>query len=134
MVLAPIDDVERNAHGLHDRGAGTAEVMRCPLAALTIASPFLYIQPAYATPQRLQNEAQLPPDLTRTELRFGDAIRWIGYRVESTRVQPGDTLIVTLYWQGLRSMSVNYSTGIRLFAGANWPPPTLPTTEFWSMP
>jgi hypothetical protein len=87
------------------------------IAALALLSPFLYIQPAYAAPSRLQSESQLPAGLTRTELLFDDKIRWIGFRVNTPkeRVQPGDVLDLTLYWQGLKPMGKNYSAFLRLF-------------------
>ncbi|MCL5997273.1 MAG: glycosyltransferase family 39 protein [Chloroflexi bacterium] len=100
------------------------------LALLTLASPFLYIRPAYAIPPQLRDgqtfpldipcndlrdQGLLPSNMTCTELRFEDAIRWIGYRVETERVQPGQEFVVTLYWQGLRPMDTNYSAGIRLY-------------------
>ncbi|MCL4504753.1 MAG: hypothetical protein M1434_05415 [Chloroflexi bacterium] len=83
--------------------------------ALTLASPFLYIRPAYALPPVLHSEALVPADITRTELRFADSIRWIGYRVETPRIQPGGEFDVTLYWQGLKPMNTNYSAFIRLY-------------------
>lgn len=88
-----------------------------PFALLAFAAPLAFIAPAYARPPRGLTEAQLPPDLARTELRFGDAIRWMGYRVapESSRLAPGDALDVTLYWQALKPMEANYSAGLRLF-------------------
>ncbi len=96
--------------------ARAALVMLCAgFAVLTLASPFVYIQPAYALPPILHGENQLPADIRRTELRFGDSIRWIGYRTESTRIQPGGVFIVTLYWQGLKPMRTNYSAFIRLY-------------------
>jgi hypothetical protein len=49
-------------------------------------------------------------------MRFGDAIRWIGYRVDRTRVLPGEAFGVTLYWQGLRPMTANYSAFVKLYA------------------
>jgi hypothetical protein len=87
------------------------------LAALTFAAPFVYMRPAYATPNRQTSETQLPPDMTRTELVYEDKIRWIGFRVNTLRqrVQPGEVLDVTLYWQGLRPMDKNYSAFIKLF-------------------
>ncbi len=89
------------------------------LAALTLLAPFVYIQPAYALPPRLSNESQLPDDVTRAEVRFGDSIRWIGYRVERDRLQPGGEFAVTLYWQGLRPMAANDSAFIRLHGRNN---------------
>jgi hypothetical protein len=75
------------------------------------------MRPAYATPNRQTSETQLPPDMTRTELVYEDKIRWIGFRVNTPRqrVQPGEVLDVTLYWQGLRPMDKNYSAFIKLF-------------------
>lgn len=97
------------------------------LAALTLLAPFVYIQPAYALPPRLSDESQLPGDVTRAEIRFGDAIRWIGYSVERARVEPGGEFIVTLYWQGLRSMQANDSAFIRLYGRDSEPVALLDT-------
>ncbi|MGQ9903838.1 MAG: ArnT family glycosyltransferase [Anaerolineae bacterium] len=85
------------------------------LAALTLLAPFVYIQPAYAAPPRLSDESQLPEDMQRVEMRFGDAIRWIGYKVERARIEPGGELAVTLYWQGLQPIPANDSAFVRLF-------------------
>jgi len=87
------------------------------LALLTLAAPFIYIRKAYQTPVILPNPSALPSDITLTELYFEDKIRWIGYRVETPRqrVRPGETLDVTLYWQGLKPLDKNYSAFIRLY-------------------
>lgn len=87
------------------------------LAVLTVIAPFAYLRPAYAEPQRFANDANLPASLTRTELRFEDKIRWIGFVVNTPRqrVAPGEILDVTLYWQGLAPMTRNYSAFIKLF-------------------
>ncbi|MCS7061645.1 MAG: glycosyltransferase family 39 protein [Anaerolineae bacterium] len=98
-------------HGL----AVAVWVLPIGLALLTMLAPFVYIRPAYALPTRLSNESLLPADLNRVEMRFGPAIRWIGYRVERARLQPGDYFEVSLYWQGLEPMRTNESAFIRLF-------------------
>jgi hypothetical protein len=85
------------------------------MATVTMAVPVVYIQPAYATPQRI-TESDIPANIVKTELRFGESIRWIGYQTQTERVQPGEEFIVTLYWQGLKPMPTNYSAFIRLFA------------------
>jgi hypothetical protein len=87
------------------------------LAALTFASPFAYLRPAYAEPARLTSEVALPADLTRTELRYADAVRWIGFRVNTPRqrVAPGELLDVTLYWQALRPIERNLSAFVKIF-------------------
>lgn len=96
---------------------GLAPAHLAPFAALAFIAPFVFIAPAYARPPRGLSEAQLPPDLARSELYFGDAIRWIGHRVApgSDRLAPGAVLDVTLYWQALKPMSADYSVGLRLF-------------------
>jgi hypothetical protein len=89
------------------------------LLVLTLICPFAYIRPAYALPAVLNHEGQLPADMVKTELRFEDGIRWIGYRVETPRVQPGDVFIVTLYWQALKPVLNNYSAFVRLYGRAD---------------
>ncbi len=91
------------------------------LAAITLVAPFAYIMPAYALPPRITDESQLPRDLTRTELRFADQIRWIGYRIDdgNDRVRAGETVGVTLYWQALRPIDTNYSLFAKLFTRGN---------------
>ena len=97
---------------------GLAGVLCSALAVLTLAAPFAYVRPAYTEPQRLSSEADLPPDLARTEVFFEDKIRWIGYRVPAPgqRVRPGDVIDITLYFQGLRTLDIDYSLFIKLFA------------------
>ncbi len=97
---------------------GLAGVLCSALATLTLASPYAYIRPAYNEPQRLSSEADLPPDLARTEVFFEDKIRWIGYRVQTPgqRVRPGDIIDITMYFQGLRTLDLDYSLFIKLFA------------------
>ncbi len=89
------------------------------LAALTLLAPFVYIRPAYALPPRLSELSELPAELTRTEVRFGDSIRWIGYTAEQTRIEPGGEFVVTLYWQGLKPIGTNDSAFIRLYGRNN---------------
>ncbi|HEY3342960.1 MAG TPA: hypothetical protein VGK81_13115, partial [Anaerolineae bacterium] len=89
------------------------------LLALTLFCPFAYIRPAYALPAVLDHENQLPADMVKTELRYEDSIRWIGYKVETPRVQPGGTFVVTLYWQALKPISNNYSAFVRLYGRAD---------------
>jgi hypothetical protein len=89
------------------------------LGGLAFATPFAYIAPAYALPQRLQSEAQLPANLNKVELRFQDKIRWLGYTAQQSRLRPGEVLDLTLYWQGLKPIDKNYTVGIRLLGHAD---------------
>lgn len=97
---------------------GLAGGLCAALAVLTLAAPFAYIRPVYTEPARLSSEVDLPPDLARTEVFFEDKMRWIGYRVQAPgqRVRPGDVIDITLYFQGLRAMDLDYSLFIKLFA------------------
>jgi hypothetical protein len=104
-----------HAHMARTLNQGTLYVLPVLLLVLTLVCPFAYIRPAYATPVVLNDASQLPADMVKTELRFADGIRWIGYQVQTERVMPGDEFIVTLYWQALKPMSTNYSAFIRLY-------------------
>jgi 4-amino-4-deoxy-L-arabinose transferase-like glycosyltransferase len=98
------------------------------LALLTLLAPFLYIRPAYAPPQRLPSVATPALD-QQTELVFEQQIRYLGFRVDTPRqrVRPGDTLDVTIYWQGLKQMDRNYSAFIRLYGKGDVPVHVLDT-------
>jgi hypothetical protein len=40
---------------------------------------------------------------------FGDRLALVGYQAEPRRLRPGDTLTLTLYWQAVRQMTVDYT-------------------------
>lgn len=40
---------------------------------------------------------------------FGDKIALVGYEMDTRRLRPGETLTLTLYWEGLAEMENNYS-------------------------
>ncbi len=97
--------------GAHTVLAGITVFMLC----LTFACPFVFIRPAYAKPVVYAADTPLPAGIRQTELRYGDAILWVGYSVDTPRVRPGDEFGLTLYWKALRSMHTNYSAFIRLY-------------------
>lgn len=100
-----------------------APALIAALAAITLLSPFIYIAPAYALPEKLKDETLIPPDTQFTQLYFENKIRWIGFRVNTPaqRVRPGEVLDVTLYWQALRPMERNYSAFIRVLGRDDTP-------------
>jgi nitrate reductase NapE component len=64
-----------------------------------------------------------PPAITYPlEANFEDQVKLLGYELPTRRVQPGDGLPVTLYWQGLRWMSEDFVIFSRLLdnEGAAW--------------
>lgn len=84
------------------------------LFALALASPFVYLRAAYA-PTPLITAAELPPNITRLDWRYGDeSLRLVGYRLERPSVRPGEWLPVTLYWQATQPITKNYSAFIHL--------------------
>lgn len=80
-------------------------------AALT---PWLYIAPAYARPPILTG-TDLPPDLQPVDLVYDGKIRLIGYRLPEPTVRPAETLDLTVYWQLLEPVELDYSVFVHLF-------------------
>jgi hypothetical protein len=72
----------------------------------------------WRTPQEVaprEGTGEVPMDIT-----LGDAIRLLGYTLEQTNVEPGDTLKLILYWQGLEPIERNYQVFVHLFQGTMW--------------
>jgi hypothetical protein len=67
-------------------------------------------------------EAKVNPEHT-LEVNWADRIQLLGYEVETDVHQPGDTLYLTLYYKGLKSMEKRYTVFIHLLGSYN------PTTE-----
>jgi hypothetical protein len=99
------------------------------------------LQAAYGkTP--LIAETDLPVEgFQRLDLFYGaERLRLIGYRVEKSKVEPGEWLPVTLYWQATQPVAKNYTTFVHLLNhegksigqantypdGGNWPTSMLP--------
>ena len=82
----------------------------CSLALFVFAAlaPVLYIAPAYAKPPRL-TQADLPADLQPVDFTYAGKMRLIGYRLETNRVRPAETLPLTLYWELLEPVDTDYS-------------------------
>lgn len=69
--------------------------------ALAIAAPWVYIAPVHAPPAPIPPE-ELARVATSADVRFGEAIRLVGYRVASDSVPAGGWLVVDLYWETSR--------------------------------
>ncbi|MGC8826995.1 MAG: ArnT family glycosyltransferase, partial [Anaerolineae bacterium] len=78
------------------------------LLALSILSPFLAIQPAYARPPIL-TAGDVPAAAHIEPLTFGEGIRLIGMETSQTEVRPGESLHITLYWECLASIQEDYN-------------------------
>ena len=64
--------------------------------ALAVVTPFRYLAPVYAPVPTVE---RLPAMATPLDVRFGESIRLIGYRLESSRASPGERLTLDLYWR-----------------------------------
>jgi hypothetical protein len=76
-------------------------------------SPILYIAPAY-TKAPILTEQDLPADLQRVNFTYDGKIRLLGYRLPTSTVHPAETLPLTLYWQLLEPVDLNYSIFVHL--------------------
>jgi hypothetical protein len=76
-------------------------------AGVAIASPRLYIQPAYARPQRL-TLPQVPTDMRPLDVSYGDGLYLVGYALGEEPAYQGGGLPLRLYWLARRLMPVDY--------------------------
>jgi 4-amino-4-deoxy-L-arabinose transferase-like glycosyltransferase len=92
---------------------GLASVVGMGLLALSLISPFRMIAPAYAPPPLLAPEetSSIPRQL---EADFGGQLRLVGYALDGETTRPGETIHLTLYWQALAPMEVDYSVFVHL--------------------
>ncbi|MBN1955225.1 MAG: glycosyltransferase family 39 protein [Anaerolineae bacterium] len=66
------------------------------------------LRPAYAPPPLL-SPTQVAARSEPADVRFGDAIRLAGYRLERNRALPGQVVEVTLCWEARDEMAENYA-------------------------
>jgi len=83
------------------------------LFAFAALVPLRTIAPAYARPPLL-TEADLPADVQPVNFVYDDSVRLVGVRLPATTVRPAETLPITLYWQLLRPVSLDYSVFVHL--------------------
>jgi hypothetical protein len=89
-------------------------VVAVALLLFAAAAPFLYIAPAYAQPPLL-TETDIPDDLTRLDWIIDGKMRLVGIRIDQPVVRAAETLPVTVTWQALKPMDVNYSVFVHVF-------------------
>ncbi|MBC7227069.1 MAG: glycosyltransferase family 39 protein [Thermoflexales bacterium] len=84
------------------------------MLALALWMPFGVIRPAYARPAPLTTaevEAQISHP---ADIRFGENITLLGYRVETEEVRPGQTFPVTLCWRADGPVGADYFVSLSL--------------------
>jgi 4-amino-4-deoxy-L-arabinose transferase-like glycosyltransferase len=83
---------------------------------------------------------QVPPMSNAAYANFGDEVMLLGYDFPEHRVQPGETLPITLYWQALRPTGRNYvvsnhllnQSDLRQWGGADRIPHYYYSTILWA--
>jgi len=83
------------------------------LFTFAVLSPFLYIAPAYARPPILAR-SELPADLQPLDYTYDGTMRLIGYTLQAETVHPAETVPLTLYWELLRPVEIDYSIFVHL--------------------
>lgn len=53
------------------------------------------------------------------EANLGGKIKLLGYKLASREIEPGGTLLLTLYWQALREMDTSYTVFVHLLDAGN---------------
>jgi hypothetical protein len=83
------------------------------LAALSAAVPFTVIAPHYAPPPPL-TQAELAALPHRLDADFGGELKLLGYDLQTASTEPGESVRLTLYWQGLIAMDRNWSVFVHV--------------------
>jgi hypothetical protein len=78
---------------------------------LALVTPGHYLAPVYGPPA---TAALLPREATPLDARFGESIRLLGYRLESSQVRPGEKLTLDLYWQSDVSLEADIWALVKL--------------------
>jgi hypothetical protein len=107
-MIQPLDTMKTEGAGGLTRRRWLGALL---LAGLTLAASLyaLYglLIPTYRMPATA-SAAQLR-DMTPLDANIGDTAQVLGYRLNETTIQPGDTLELTLYWQPLSQTDVPYT-------------------------
>jgi hypothetical protein len=90
------------------------------LLGLSAAAPFAWIAPTYALPKPLTDTqiAAIPQPL---DVTFNSTMRLLGYDLETSSVEPGGQVTVTLYWQALAPTERPYSVFVHLLGEGDIP-------------
>jgi 4-amino-4-deoxy-L-arabinose transferase-like glycosyltransferase len=90
------------------------------LLGLAVAAPFAWIAPAYAPPPPL-TDTQVAAIPHLLDVTFGDAMKLLGYNLETASVEPDGRVALTLYWQALAPTQQPYSVFVHLLGEGDIP-------------
>lgn len=94
---------------------GVAWALASLMLVFAIGSLAGVLIPAYQPSPRLTTEAAQQSISHRLDWQIGDIARLVGYEIAPDDVEPGETAMVTLYWQPLRRVDENYTVFVHLF-------------------
>ena len=123
----PIRSIDRNRLRPFPTGEIPNIVNRLPtrfaLVVIGVVIPFALVNRLYIQPQtdwfRLQSPLDAPAAM-RTPLHaaFGDAYELLGYTLDQSGVNAGETLNVTLFWRALRPLEIPYPPTVQVVNAA----------------
>jgi len=87
------------------------------MVALAVYALVFVLAPAFGRPRQLtpSETASVP---NPTDVQFDGVGQLLGYRVAPSRIEPGDTVDVTLYWQALARTDQRYTVFVHLLSDA----------------
>ncbi len=71
--------------------------------------PVLVLLPAYLPPR----VADLPPLTEQLDWQYGDVVKLVGYQIDSRVIQPDQDKFVTLCWETLSSVDIDYAFALQ---------------------
>jgi hypothetical protein len=101
----------------HPRLAGMtrlgALILGSFLFVVSAATPWAWIAPAYRPPGA-PTDSQLAVLTHPLEIDFGGQMRLLGHDLETTNLEPGEQLELTLFWEALAPMERDWSVFVHL--------------------
>jgi hypothetical protein len=80
---------------------------------VALVTPFLFISTAYGRPPVLSS-GELETIPNRSDISYGGQMKLLGFDLDGEAFRPGESIYVTLYWQGLTEMDKEYSVSLVL--------------------
>ncbi len=102
-----VDAASRNVHCIR---AATLSTMAVLLLTLKVG----YVDSHDTCFKRAFDGLTVKAARTPLQLNFGDQVTLMGYDLSSARLQPGDTLNITLYWRARQNLVSDYSAFAQL--------------------
>lgn len=85
------------------------------LPFVSLVSPWLVLAPAYKPPSALSPEQSSQQVEIKTSLEYGGALRLLGYRTLTPKVEAGGEAALEVHWQVLRPTERGYGVQLEVF-------------------